>query len=989
MSDLQENATNRLLDILRDRGSKERKTKKSTVPKPKPAKKPEPTKAPKPSASKPSKSKGHVMDFLLGDLDVETVDEDSLETTQTPESQTLSESELGQSESQVTIQDQPESDRDLELIFKPDSKEEDGDSSESISSEDSGEELPELQFALDAAESGSVADKTPESAEESSIADDSGEDFSLMFKKDEDESGQEEKVSALPEQKTKPDKHAPDIETDSTQPSVSPTKPVPIETSKAGESSSDKEPAELDTTSVKSESAADDIKFDLDALTQSLDDNKQKDQPEGSTDFDFDPLEPDKLTEKDSEIPAKEESIESAQKETADEKSTPDPEPGDTTPKETEESPQDENEDLFADIDFGAHKPELGPKPESPEQEHANIDKEVPEDVKSEDEDDELKTDKTDDEDDFSDFEDELEDSGTVTFVYQKEKKFSLKYLLKKFHPSRSRIGLDIGSYAIKYILADDISGEISIQDFGYYKIPSNIRGNEKETASFIKKTVQSILTDSDLKKLKLNLLISGSDIGIKNIQMPKVGKKELQEAVKWSTKKHLSFSADESVLDFKVIKETVVDGVPKLDILVVAALEAMVERKISTLSGLKIPTKILPTPLAMWRYYVGHYPIENLQNVMVIDIGHETTMINVIHDQDLRFAREIGVSGKDFTEALIGSMTTSRGERINVEEDLAELFKFKYGFPLKENENRTSDEDIPLIQLSSRLRSPMEKLAKEIQRSIQYYANEFSFGPIDKIYLCGGTAGMLNITDFLADYLNMDVQVSNPLHLWSIGKSLANVDVLEENATALATPAGISIDTSPELNLLPEKYVQETQTKTLKTVFRLFLLTAVVSIISLSTTISMQGKTVNSELVSLKQRVNQMSPMEKEVIRLQDTKKDTRKKVDLLKKMFNEPTFNVQFLRIISNIFPESVSLESFENTGEITSSKQATVRIIGYIETTKYDANVRLAELVMRLENSGYMKNVILKDSQPVDSDSFVGLRFDIQCQITDYEG
>ncbi|MFQ6614503.1 MAG: pilus assembly protein PilM, partial [Fidelibacterota bacterium] len=364
-------------------------------------------------------------------------------------------------------------------------------------------------------------------------------------------------------------------------------------------------------------------------------------------------------------------------------------------------------------------------------------------------------------------------------------------------------------------------------------------------------------------------------------------------------------------------------------------------------------------------------------------------TMINVIHDQELRFAREIGVSGKDLTEALIGSMTTSKGERINVEEDQAELFKLKYGFPLKENENRVSDEDIPLIQLSSRLRSPMEKLANEIQRSIQYYANEFSFGPIDKIYLCGGTAGLLNITDFLGDYLNMDVQVSNPLKIWSIGKSLANVDVLEENATALATPAGISIDVSPELNLLPEKYAQETQTKTLKAVFRLLLLTAVAAVISLSTTVSMRGKNVNAELETLKQRVNQMSPMEKEVIRLQDMKKETRKKVDLLKKMFGEPTFNVQFLRIISNLLPESVSLESFENMGNITSSKQTNIRLIGYIETTKYDANVRLAELVMRLENSGYMRNVVLKDSQPVDSDSFIGLRFEIQCQIIGYEG
>ncbi len=650
----------------------------------------------------------------------------------------------------------------------------------------------------------------------------------------------------------------------------------------------------------------------------------------------------------------------------------------------------DEEEDLFGGIDLGsplAHATEDA-EPEKEKEEPESVATETVEDELAEREE-EVSTETTpDDEEDFSDFDDDLENQGAVSFVYQKEKRFSLKYLKSKFRTSHSRIGLDIGTYAIKYIVANDTSGEITIEDFGYFKIPSTIRGNDKETETFIKSTIKKIVSNSELKKTRLNLLISGSDIGIKNIQMPKVGKKELQEAVRWSTKKHLSFSADESVLDFKVLKETIVDGVPKLDILVVAALETLVEKQVNLLSGLKTPTKILPTPLAMWRYYIGHYPTENLQNVMVIDIGHSTTMINVIHDENLRFAREIGVSGKDLTEALIGSMTTSSGERVNVEEDQAELFKMKYGFPLKEFEHRNSDEDIPLVQISSRLRAPIEKLANEIQRSIQYYAKEFSFGPIDKIYLCGGTAAMMNLVDFLSDYLNLDIQVSDPLNLWTIGKSLANIDVLEENSTSLATPAGISIDTTPDLNLLPEKYIQESQTKTIKTVFRLFLVVALAVVIGLSTSVSMKGRTLNSELDALKKQSSQMSPIEKDVIELQSTKQDAQKKVTALKKMINEPTFNIEFLRILSNVLPESVSLESVENIEQIRSSKQARIKLAGYIETTKYDANVKLAELVMLLQNSGYMTNVTLDNSQPVDSKDFIGMRFEISCRISGYE-
>ncbi len=1024
MSDFQENATNRLLEILRKQGTKSRKKPKPAEPDPSPKTKSESPESQSTSISSAQVHKDHVIDFLLSDLELEPAVEDSIpekESVDVPEIPIEPIEEPRDTAPEITIDESPEDDA-AELVFQAEQPEQI--EPDVASSSPADEDDQELTFIPDD-EEGVGPPKFDESSPPSETGEkDDQEDFSLTFR---DEQGVEPAVTEgdsetaeLPSTEDselnlelepspapsslKEEAPATDLSPDS-EDSVLESDELFDETLDSADTPPEKDTpveevqtsTEAETTPEASEPApesdspegTDDIEFDFEALTESLKANKKQAPPEGSTDFDFSPLE--------STEPAVIEDTSDAEPE-----SLPDEEPKAEVPTSTsEESPEaeepdqkqtveptDSEEDPFANVDFGGREPISTEEQESDTTTEIPVETEEPEeDVLAEKEEQEEPT--PDEEDNFDDFDDDLEESDTVTFFYQKEKKFSVKYLLSKIRPNRSRIGLDIGSYAIKYVLANDISGEISIEDFGYVKIPSNIRGNKKETATFIKNTVRSILSENELKKSKINLLISGSDIGIKNIQMPKVGKKELQEAVRWSTKKHLSFSADESVLDFKVLKETVVDGVPKLDILVVAALESLVEDQISFLSGLKIPSKILPTPLAMWRYYVGHYPTENLQNVMVIDIGHETTMINVIHDQELRFAREIGVSGKDLTEALIGSMTTSRGERVNVEEDQAEFFKIKYGFPLKETENRVTDEDIPLVQLSSRLRSPLEKLANEIQRSIQYYAKEFSFGPIDKIYLCGGTASMMNLVDFLSDYLNMDVQVSDPLRIWTIEKSLSNLELLEDNSTALATPAGISIDISPELNLLPQKYVQETQTRTLKTVFRLFLLAAVVSVVSLSTTVSMKGKTYTSELESLKQRVGQMSSLEKQVVQLQETKKDAQKKVGVLKKMFNEPTFNVQVLRIISNLLPENVSLESLENIGHITSSSQAQIRLVGYIETTKYDANVRLAELVMRLENSGYMTNVVLKNSQPVENDYFTGLQFEIQCQVNGYEG
>lgn len=593
---------------------------------------------------------------------------------------------------------------------------------------------------------------------------------------------------------------------------------------------------------------------------------------------------------------------------------------------------------------------------------------------------------------DEEDFEDELDAESTepVTFIYKKEKKFSKDFLLNKLKPSKGRLGLDIGSYAIKYIDAQETGGITTINDFGYIKIPTEVRADVEATQKFIKSTIQEILLSNQNKKSKLNFLLNGHDVSIKSIHMPKVGKKELKEAVRWSTRKQLSFEADEANLDYKVINDLVEDGIPKLDILVVAAHNELIDKSIDLLSNIKIPAKLTLVPLAAWRAFMSHYPTETANNVMVLDIGHSSTMINVVNKGNLRFAREVGIAGFDFTKSLVGNLNTNTGERINIDADKAEELKHKHGLPHGSQESLVTEDGITLEQLSSRIRAPLEKLGNEIQRSMQYYAKEFPYGAVEKIYLCGGSSVMQNLDIFLTETLNHDVLVFDPTSVWNYGSNIADLGNLRINANSLAIPAGIALDTSAELNLLPEKLIQETQNILLKFLVKSFTILVILAILSTSTLSVLRKSSRENEMAGIEQKLSQLSPSHKNYNMLLEIKQDKTSKLNSLRSLYNKPTVAVQILKIFSNLIPDHITVNSMVISDPSNKPVKANIDCSGYLLSSAYNAKVELAKFIMELDNSGYIKanSINLKNSYPFEDRDRTGMYFEIEFDIVNNE-
>src|SRR5439155_24998001 len=107
---------------------------------------------------------------------------------------------------------------------------------------------------------------------------------------------------------------------------------------------------------------------------------------------------------------------------------------------------------------------------------------------------------------------------------------------------------------------------------------------------------------------------------------------------------------------------------------------------------------------------------------------------------------------------------------------------------------------------------STMTRLHAELMRSISHYCAQQQGCRPERIFLCGGSAGMRYMREFFNEKLNVPIEFFNPLQNVTVSESAPTLEVTR-SAYLLGEVVGLalrSVTTCPmELNLLPASVVR------------------------------------------------------------------------------------------------------------------------------------------------------------------------------------
>ncbi len=336
-------------------------------------------------------------------------------------------------------------------------------------------------------------------------------------------------------------------------------------------------------------------------------------------------------------------------------------------------------------------------------------------------------------------------------------------------------IGLDIGNYSAKAVLLKERAGKYILVNFAV----SDLAEEPIETLepaqrnSIIQGVIKQLVVSAGLKSKDVAISLSGDQIIVRYIKLPYMTKEELKGVIRFEAEQYIPFSMEQVVLDFCILGEISEEGQKKIEVLLVAIKEEIVNQYIQLLQGAGLNIGLIDTDsMALHNALECNYDRKEGETSAIINIGGKFTNLNIVEDGITRFSRDIPIGGINLTRDISKEFNLGFAE--------AEKLKLEQGSIIIESENvvltRIPSKEDKSVRIYSSISTTMGKLVMEIRRAFDFYESSGKKKSITKAYMCGGTAKLQNIEKFISERLNLPVEILNPFNKIEI-ENLADFD--------------------------------------------------------------------------------------------------------------------------------------------------------------------------------------------------------------------
>jgi type IV pilus assembly protein PilM len=551
-------------------------------------------------------------------------------------------------------------------------------------------------------------------------------------------------------------------------------------------------------------------------------------------------------------------------------------------------------------------------------------------------------------------------------------------------------IGLDIGSHSVKLVGIKMTSKGPFLTHAGIKEIPYS---REKEDLNFISEAIKALFREVGLKPGKVRLTVSGLGVHITQITVPSMPKKELIEAVRWEIKDRLPFPIESAQIDFHILNEFVENNVKKLNLIVVACPNQLIDRALSIAEGAGLkPTHLDVGPFALWNALLTFDQFKKEGVIALIDLGAEKTGIHIFKDQILQFSREVTPAGADMTRTIMEEMSS------RVEPDLlyeqAEKMKQGMGIPSKDSYERIDKESTNLSKIIFLVRPVLERLVSEIRRSLDYYRSQFNVERIDRVLLTGGSANLINIDSYLLNELQLPTEYFNPFSEIPFDSKKINLQVLQalDQMSSMFTVAiGVALPQFKRIELLPPKEPILTRARMEKWAPILSPLIILLIFLWIVWDIGGQVAMIKKERDVKMAKVKTLETLQAKLTLLKNKENQIRQDLSLFPASMIVPVPFREILKSVSHIVPDNatVAILSIQNIakpskGEPQTEGRRELQITGLSFGSDLHCLTALAQIIERLDQSPLFKNAKLISANENKLYTLPGTDFEILCDI-----
>lgn len=306
-------------------------------------------------------------------------------------------------------------------------------------------------------------------------------------------------------------------------------------------------------------------------------------------------------------------------------------------------------------------------------------------------------------------------------------------------------LGIDIGTSSLKVIELSRWGERVSLKNYGELRAEAlydkPFRSFEKNTlllsSKDVARAVRAILQEARIQTKKAVLSIPDFASFFTNFELPPMTKEELPDAVRYEARKHVPVSLADVTFDWQIVEGRVENKQP-LNILLVAVPNEIINQyqEIAKGAGLELNT-LEAEVFGLMRSSLGG----EKRPVLLMDIGAQSTTINIVHRGALFLSHSVDVAGNDLTERISKSL--------GIDENTAEKEKIQSGVGPGSRHDQIL---APLVDV----------IFMEAEKIIQHFA-QTERKEIEKVVIGGGSAMMPGLRAYAQESLRKETEIADP----------------------------------------------------------------------------------------------------------------------------------------------------------------------------------------------------------------------------------
>jgi len=312
---------------------------------------------------------------------------------------------------------------------------------------------------------------------------------------------------------------------------------------------------------------------------------------------------------------------------------------------------------------------------------------------------------------------------------------------------------------------------------------PGIVSGGEVKDISALAAALDAFFTKYSLPRRNVRLGVATNRIGVRAFEMAGVDDdRQLSNAVRFRAQEAVAIPADEAVLDYHVVNETVDEsGAVNRRIVLAAAYRESIDGYIAACKEAHIALVGIDLEAFALLRAVAPPPSEADERraaTIAVTIGHDRTTLAISDGVVCEFTRVVEWGGSALTTAI------ERSLHVNTEE--AEELKLAITF----DTDATDDDDRTTLSREA-VRREVQTLARELVQSLQFYQSQPESLAIGDVLIAGGVTRMPGFLEELARVTRVRVRRADPLARVAVSDDVEAGEDLPSFAVAI----GLGVD--------------------------------------------------------------------------------------------------------------------------------------------------------------------------------------------------